>query len=222
MSYTKLPQSAQNVFATRPNGVQNQQSVSGVRQDKRAFPSARTASGQPAPDTKDERAAPLSQNQVRSQNHITTQQRAVKVTAWVKPGVKAELERKAAQEGLSVSATTAALLERALQQTIDMQYGALLQPVIQSEIRKNMRGMTSQLAWLLVRVAFATGQTRSLVINILGRQVGMTPDLLKSLLEHSEKSAKGSITRKAPELTELMEAVEQWLRAEAEEQETHV
>ncbi len=163
----------------------------------------------------------MHQKRVRSQNHFTGKQTLVKVTAWVKPVVKAELQRKAEQEGLSVSATSAALLERGLQQTIDMQYGALLQPIIQSEIRKNMRGMTSQLAWLLVRVAFDTGQTRSLVTNILGRQPGVTEDLLKTILEHSNKRAKGNITRRTPQMIELMEALERWMAAEREDQQTY-
>src|SRR3712207_8460553 len=52
----------------------------------------------------------------------------------------------------------------------------------------------------------------SLVTNILGRQPGVNPDILKTILEHSGKSAKGNITRKTPQLTELMDAVEQWMR----------
>src|SRR3712207_7174377 len=99
-----------------------------------------------------------------------------------------------------------------------MQYSALLQPVIEQSIRKEMRGMSTRLAWLLVRVAFDAGQTRSLVTNILGRQPGMTPDMLKTILEQSGKFAKGNITRKTPQLTELIEAVEQWILAEGEGQ----
>ena len=155
---------------------------------------------------------------VRSQNRVTTPHRTTKVTVWVKPGVKAELERIAAQEGLSVSATGAAFLEEALRQNLHVQHAVLLQPIIEHAIRQQMQGFSTRLAWLLVRVAFDAGQTRSLVTNILGRQPGVTEDILKTILEHSGKAAKGNITRKTPQLTELMEAVEQWLRADEQEQ----
>ena len=103
-----------------------------------------------------------------------------------------------------------------------MHYGAFLQPIIEQAIRKQMQGISTRLAWLLVRVAFDAGQTRNLVTNILGRQAGITPDTLKTILEQSGKAAKGNITRKTPQLTELMEAVEQWLRVDEKEQKTHV
>jgi hypothetical protein len=160
-------------------------------------------------------------NPARSHNHATAHQRAAKVTVWVKPGVKAELARIAAQQGLSVSATGAAFLEEAVRQHLHVQHAVLLQPIIEHAIRQQMQGISTRLAWLLVRVAFDAGQTRSLVTNILGRQAGVTPDMLKTLLENSGKSAKGNITRKTPQLTELMEAVEHWMRADGEEHDPH-
>ena len=117
-----------------------------------------------------------------------------------------------------MSATGAAFLEEALRQNLHVQHAVLLQPIIEQAIRQQMQGISTRLAWLLVRIAFDAGQTRSLVTNILGRQAGVTPDLLKTILEHSGKAAKGNITRKTPQLTELMEAVEQWLRVDEKEQ----
>jgi hypothetical protein len=46
----------------------------------------------------------------------------------------------------------------------------------------------------LVRVAFDAGQTRSLVTNVLGRQPGVTPEILQMILENSNKTARGNIT----------------------------
>lgn len=74
-----------------------------------------------------------------------------------------------------------------------------------------MRAISTRLAWLLVRVAFDSGQTRSLVTNILGRQSGMNQDLLKTILAESGKTAKANITRRTPQLTELIEAVDKWI-----------
>jgi hypothetical protein len=216
MPYTKLPQSSHNVFLQRQQSLNQQQAHRGVRQDKRAFASARTAARQAAPDTKGIRAQQVKQKRVRSHINFTLHQKAVKVTAWVKPGVKAELERLAKQEGLSVSATSAALLEEAVRQKLHVQHAVLLQPLIEQAIRQQMKGISTKLAWLLVRVAFDAGQTRSLVTNILSRQPGMTEPMLKNLMINSSKTAKGNITRKTPQLTDLMEAVEQWLVADNE------
>src|SRR5215471_19128277 len=156
----------------------------------------------------------MSTPQVRVQNRSNPKRKTVKLTLWVKPIVRAEVERLAEQEGLGLSATGAGFLEHALQANVDMQYGSLLQPMIEQAIKKQMRSISTRLAWLLVRVAFDSGQIRSLVTNILGRQPGVTPDILKTILDSSSKTAKGNITRKTPQLVELIEAVEQWISAE--------
>jgi hypothetical protein len=138
---------------------------------------------------------------------------------WVDPIVKRELQRIAEQEGLTASKTASSLLKQALQNNVNMQYSELLTPIIETAIDKRMRSRDARLAWLLVRVAFDTEQTRSLVANILGRQQGMTEETLKNILAMSQRTAKGgNITRKTPQLAELMEAVEKWL-AEDEEKE---
>ncbi len=144
-------------------------------------------------------------------NKSSTKRKMVKVTVWVKPIVKEELERVAKREELSMSAASAAFLEKALQNHVDLQYGALLQPIIEHAIQKQMRTISTRLAWLLVRVAFDAGQTRSITTNILSRQAGVTEDVLKTILTSSGKSAKGNITRRTPQISELIETVEQWM-----------
>ena len=126
----------------------------------------------------------------------------------------AELKRIAASEGLSVSATGAAYLEKAMQTHLDLQYGALLQPIIESAIRQQMRSMSTRLAFLLVRVAFASEQTRSLVTNVLGRQQGVTPSVLNEILDGSSKAAKGKITHRTPQLEEIIAEVDRWFQKE--------
>jgi hypothetical protein len=113
--------------------------------------------------------------------------------------------------------TSAAFLEQALQNNVDMHYSALLEPIIKTAIRKHMGGGFNRLAWLLVRIAFATEQTRAIDANILGRQSGMTEEKLKNILAMSQRIAKGNITRTSPEMKELIEAVEKFLVADTEE-----
>ena len=136
------------------------------------------------------------------------------MTIWVEREVKAEVDRIASQEGLSVSATGAAFLREAVRQKLHVQHAVLLQPIIEQAIRRQMGTLSTRLAWLLVRVAFDAGQTRSLVTNILGRQAGVSPEVLKTILAGSGKSAKANITRRTPQMAELIEAVEHWMVAE--------
>jgi hypothetical protein len=92
-----------------------------------------------------------------------------------------------------------------------MQYGALLRPIIETAIARQMAGIATRLTWLLVRIAFDAGQTRSMVTNILGRQQGVTQPLLKTILESSARSAKANIMRRTPQISNLINSVEQWM-----------
>jgi hypothetical protein len=179
-----------------------------LRQDKRAKESARIASSHPAPLEKLMRAQRSNTKTARSQNHSVPKRRTAQLTLWVKPIVKEELERLSVHDGLTVSAAGAALLERALQTNMDVRYGALIKPVIERAISSHLRKRDTRLISLLVRIAFDSGQTRSIVTNILGIQPDITPDLLRDILSESDTRAKSNITRIGPQLTELIEALE--------------
>jgi hypothetical protein len=208
------PRSLKNIFQNQPNGAKAETLNASVRQDKGRISSARIGTNQPAPHKKPIRPHSLSNGATRSKNRPKPKRQTVHLTLWVDPIVKRELQRIAEQEGLTVSKTGSSLLKQALQNNVNMQYSELLTPIIETAIDKRMRSRDARLAWLLVRVAFDTGQTRALVANILGRQQGMTEDMLKNILAMSQRTAKGNITRKTPQLAELMEAVEKWLAEE--------
>ena len=63
---------------------------------------------------------------------------------------------------------------------------------------------------LLVRIAFDSGQTRSIVTNILGLQPDISPDLLRDIIQESDKRAKSNIIKKTPQISELTQALEKW------------
>ncbi len=217
MTYIEPTHMSQNVYPAQSSTHNAQQLRSSVWQDNPTQPRERIASHQPDAPKKDLRSQSMNRKTSRSQKRSTPKRRTTQLIVWVNPLVKAEIQRRADREGLSLSATGAALLEHALQADIDLQYGALLQPIIEQAIRTQMRGISTRLAWLLVRVAFDAGQTRSLVTNILGRQPGISDTELTAILDGSSKTAKGNITRKTPQLTELIAAVEQWISTEERE-----
>jgi len=133
-----------------------------------------------------------------------------KVTLWVKPVVKAELERRAEREGLSLSATGAAFLEKAMQQSIDMQYGALLQPIIEQTISKHLRARDDRIAFLLARAAYESGMTKALVLFVL-KQAGVDQNRLKAMLDESCRKARTTLLRKTPQLETVLSEVAAWL-----------
>ena len=100
------------------------------------------------------------------QNRPETSGKLEKITAYIPREAKAELQRLADQgigeERLSLSAVIAAFLVMGVQHNVNLQYGALLKPTIEKVIREEMRGFKTHLAWLLVRIAYDIGQTKSL------------------------------------------------------------
>src|SRR5947207_6502119 len=133
----------------------------GVRQDNPTPPPAREATTQPAPPKNGMRPTPKKTNTARTQQGKALRRKTVHLTLWVRPVVKAELERIAESEGLSVSSVGAAFLEKAVQADIHTQHGALLETIIDKAIGKHMRSYSNRLAVLLVRSLFESSQTRS-------------------------------------------------------------
>src|SRR5438105_9656556 len=114
----------------------------------------------------------------------------VQCTIWVKPSVKAEFQRIAQAEGLTASRTAAAALEEWLARRSHIQHRGIFQPMIEQAIATQMRAYSSRIALLLVRSLFASEQTRALVANILGRQPGVTQEVLDHILDGSSDTAK--------------------------------
>jgi hypothetical protein len=217
MASNGKPQFLRNIFQNQPKVVVAEAVDAAVRQDKARMKSARTATGQPAAVSRTPRAKPLHPNGTRTPNGNVAKSTTVHLDLWVNPIVKAELKRIAEQEGLSMSATGAGLLEAAIRQKLNIQQGVLLQPLIKQAIRDQMQGISNRLAFLLARNAFSSEQTRSLVTNILGRQSGMTEEALKSILAMTKRAAQGNLTRRNPEFEELIAAIKQWLDHEEED-----
>ena len=140
-----------------------------------------------------------------------SKRQTVKLTSWVKPSVKAEYQRIAKAEGLTLSRTGAAALEEWLAGRLQVHYAGLLQPIIAQAIAKEMRSYSSRIATLLVRSMFTSEQTRAITYNILRKQPGMTDDRLDTIMDGSKSTAKRNIAHVSPELTPVIQAIEQWL-----------
>jgi hypothetical protein len=210
------PQSQQYIFTNQENGAKNKDAHGDVRQDKRAKTSARTATAQPARSHFPMRADALNTKTPRSQNTPKARKPKEKLTLWIDPIVKAEVQRRATREGLSESEAGAALLKKGMQVDVDMSYGALLTPVFENVLRRYMAARDNRMASLLVRACIAIEQTRGVAVNILGRQPAKTqnvlkPDVLNDILDRSLDDAKKKITNRSPELKELIKELNRWI-----------
>jgi hypothetical protein len=215
MTSNGKPHFSTNIFQNQPNGEVSEAVNAAVGQDKVRATRVRIGTNQPVILKTTARTRQRDTENTRSPTHSTKCQ-TVQVAAWVKHPIRAELQRIAKQEGLSMSATIAALLEAAIRHKLHIQQGVLLEPIIKQAIRKEIHAYSSRIAMLLVRNIFDAGQTKAIVNNLLSRQPGVNDAVLKTILARAQQLAKGNITRKTPQLTELIEAVEKWLREDAE------
>src|SRR5918992_2691612 len=105
-------QSERFVFPLQSNGAAGKRFDASVVQDKTALTRGSPASDQPAPLPKPARSHPLNNNPQRSKKHGSSRRKTVHLVLWVNPIVKAELQRIAEQEGLSMSRAGGELLSR--------------------------------------------------------------------------------------------------------------
>jgi len=146
-------------------------------------------------------------NNNNSRTH-SKKRKTVQIAGWGSPSLKEAVKRKAKKNGISESAVVVSLVEKGIQQDIDMQYGAMLRPVIQDAVDKSMRSALKKQTNLLVRTAFDTGQIRGIAINILGKCKGITPEILNQIIDEAAIGAKKRITNRTPQLKDLITQVE--------------
>ena len=182
----------------------------GVWQDKDAPGRVRVASVEPVMVGDTPRTSTQNTKSTRVQNRAT-RRKLRQVASWVDEPIIAQLQELARSQGLSMSQTIHDLLKEILRQRFHQQQAATLPSLIEKAVAKSNRSLATRLAWLLVRIAFDTGQTRVLATNTLGMQAGMTEENLKEILATADKRTKANLTRRTPQLTDLMEAVEKWL-----------
>src|SRR5437870_1037684 len=134
MVNTKYTRYYRNIFERQTAPPNAKPPRGSVGQDNPTPPSARPASPQPAPSKNTPRPQFRQTKSQRSQKPSRSQSHTVHLTLWVHPRVKAELQRIAELEGISVSAAGAALLEHSLRQSVYTQHAALLDPIIDKAI----------------------------------------------------------------------------------------
>ena len=152
---------------------QKEATNAGVVQDKETPRRSHTASEQPSnvqgvafQHQTDENPPALQ----RPKHHGSQKRRVVPVTGCVPPFIADQLEQMRDQGGkqkLSRSAVVANLIMRGVQQNVDMQYGATLEPVIEKSINRHIQSYSNRNANINLKALYAAEQNRLLSIHIL-------------------------------------------------------
>ena len=106
----------------------------------------------------------------RPKHHGSQKRQVVPVAGCVPRFIADQLERMRDQGGkqkLSRSAVVANLIMRGVQQNVDMQYGATLEPVIEKSINRNIQSYSNRNATINLQALYAAEQNRLLSIHIL-------------------------------------------------------
>ena len=106
-------------------------------------------------------------------------------------------------------------------QDIQTQYAALLQPMVEQAIRKQMNRLVTFLVTLLIPMYCNTGQTKRLAVNIIGRlhdNPQMSEQVLNNILDESSQAARTDLKRRSPQLAALIqEEIDRLLSEDAAE-----
>jgi hypothetical protein len=213
----KKPHLKQNIYTKQHNPKKSAKESTDVWQDNIALARDRIASIEPASQKKLMRSRAFHNKTIRTKNKHVVKRRTVPLTLWPDPILKTMLQQKAVASGISLSQAGITFLKRGMQADLDMEYGALLEPALERILSRFFSRRDNRLSWLLIRIAFDVGHTKVLSTNTLGMQEGMTEENLKEILATADKRTKANLTRKTPQLTELMEVIEKWLLEGEEE-----
>ena len=100
-------------------------------------------------------------------------------------------------QGLSESQVVVSLIHKALQIDGDVQYGAMLRPVIQDQIHKDIQAYSSRNANMNLQALYAAEQNRLLSIHILRFLTDLveSPDELVPIITACQENAWENITK---------------------------
>lgn len=211
----KSPLPQQDIYQNQSKTQTNREAHGGVRQDKYADSGVYGASDQPSTHYPPYAYARRNTKSHRTKKH-SKKRKLSQLATWVEDPIVFRVQQKARKRNLSVSETIRKLLLKALkdEESVDE---ALDTESLRESVKRDNNRLARRLSWLLVWLIFDVSHIKSHTTNLLGMQKGMTEDMLKDILRDADRHTKTKFSRKNPELTEFVDAIEQWLmEAEAD------
>jgi hypothetical protein len=131
---------------------------------------------------------------------------------WLDHPVGVELRHLAERNGVSISATTNALLKDQLATTIHQQHDALLEPLVTKALRKEQ----SQQRRLIMLMYLELVRTRRMLVNLLARtkpQRAMDAETLDRIIDSTWKHARSELFSKhSPFDEQTRREILEWLQ----------
>ena len=109
---------------------------------------------------------------------------------------KTKIQAIAKAQGLTESKVVVDLVHKALQMDADVQYGAMLRPVIQDQIHKDMQSYSNRTANIVLQTYYAAEQARILAIHTLRFLTDLveSPDELPVIIKVAQEQAWKNMT----------------------------
>jgi hypothetical protein len=216
LSNKQSPPHKQNIFQHQSKHLKNGEAHGGVRQDKYADSRVRTASDQPV-TVSDPARTSLSDTPFPRAKKRSTHRRLSQLATWVEDPIVFKVRKLSRDKKLSMSRTLRGIVIKGLSVEEGELHQALDIESIQESNARDNRRLARRLSWLLIWLIFDVSHIKAHTANLLGMQKGMTEDMLKDILRDAKQQTKTKLSRKNPELTEFVEAIEKWLVAEEDQ-----
>ena len=212
----KSPPQPQNIYQNQSKQSKNGEAHGGVWQDKYADSAVRGASDQPYTHPTPYAYARKNTKSNRSKKH-SKKRRLSQLATWVEDPIVFKVRQKARKRNLSVSETLRKLILKALkdEESVDE---ALDTESLRESVKRDNNRLARRLSWLLVWLIFDVSHIKAHTTNMLGMQKGMNEELLKDILRDADRQTKTKFSRKNPDLTAFVDAIEKWLVAAEKDQ----
>jgi hypothetical protein len=127
----------------------------------------------------------------RPKHHGSETRQTAQIAGRAPFATKAKIQALANANGLSESEVVVSLVQKALQIDGDVQYGAMLRPVIQDQIHKDIQSYNNRNASIGLQAYYAAEQARILTIHILRFLTDLveSPDELVPIIKASQEEA---------------------------------
>jgi hypothetical protein len=215
MPYTNPPHLDGNIFHNQPKYHNRKTARAGddaeVRQDKGHSEDAPHKATEPAPFSNDEGARALNTKAIREQKTKTGRTKLVHSTFHAEPGVRADIEWIAKDQGMSFSETVNAACRFYAHATIEKRHAETLRDVMRQIIREELQVFGDRIVKWLMRIAFASEQAKLLAINILKfvlRLARLDEKTYLTLVNESGHQARRNVLSDTPQFKDLTAAWE--------------
>jgi len=205
---------SRNILPRRLQRSQQATTLRSVWQDKIAPRRERAASPQPVSSQKVTRTRQTSTNISRSQNQFrkhSRKRKTVPLVIWLSPSEKADVRRLAEQEGLSLSQTGRTFVVEGIRQKLHTRYAVLIQPIIETTIRNELRRYFSRMILFLARITMTLDVMKGLIKWLCRRLAGATKEQVDSVEVRSRTDARVNLIKRTPQLESITEELEKTL-----------